>query len=278
MAAGSREGVLRTVVPAAPDAWITALESYGTMSFGDCAAAAIRFASRGLPDVRADVRHDRDARRTTIDAGRRTPRSICRTASPRAEARSSSRPTSAARCSTWRIRRRPRPRTAAPPGSKAARDAFYRGDIARTIVAYHQREWRTDDGAGHGRVPRRRRAAGQVALRRSRRLRLRAVVPGTGAAADARRARGLRSQGHGAQFARLCACGDRGDEARVRRPRALLRRPAFRRRADRNAPFRRPTRERRRAMLRPDVAWPELPPSRRDPRLRASPGSAARCR
>src|SRR5262249_12891056 len=42
-------GVLRTVVPAAPDAWITALEQFGTMSFGDCAAAAIRFASEGFP-------------------------------------------------------------------------------------------------------------------------------------------------------------------------------------------------------------------------------------
>ncbi|MDA0262269.1 MAG: gamma-glutamyltransferase family protein [Proteobacteria bacterium] len=41
-------GVLRTVVPAAPDAWITALEKYGTMSFGDVAAAAIRFASEGF--------------------------------------------------------------------------------------------------------------------------------------------------------------------------------------------------------------------------------------
>ncbi|HEY1326586.1 MAG TPA: gamma-glutamyltransferase, partial [Casimicrobiaceae bacterium] len=42
-------GILRTVVPAAPDAWITALESFGTMSFGECAAAAIRFARDGFP-------------------------------------------------------------------------------------------------------------------------------------------------------------------------------------------------------------------------------------
>jgi len=42
-------GILRSVVPAAPDAWITALENYGTMSFGDCAVAAIRFASTGFP-------------------------------------------------------------------------------------------------------------------------------------------------------------------------------------------------------------------------------------
>jgi len=42
-------GLLRTVVPAAPDTWITALEKYGTMSFGEVAAAAIRFARDGFP-------------------------------------------------------------------------------------------------------------------------------------------------------------------------------------------------------------------------------------
>src|SRR5690606_12420792 len=34
-------GVLRTVVPAAPDAWISALERFGTFSFGDVASAPI---------------------------------------------------------------------------------------------------------------------------------------------------------------------------------------------------------------------------------------------
>jgi gamma-glutamyltranspeptidase/glutathione hydrolase len=42
-------GVLRTVVPAAPDAWITALKRYGTMSFGDVASAAARLAGEGFP-------------------------------------------------------------------------------------------------------------------------------------------------------------------------------------------------------------------------------------
>ncbi|HWB47508.1 MAG TPA: gamma-glutamyltransferase family protein [Stellaceae bacterium] len=42
-------GVLRTVVPAAPDAWITALKRYGTMSFGEVAAGAIRLARDGFP-------------------------------------------------------------------------------------------------------------------------------------------------------------------------------------------------------------------------------------
>src|SRR5918911_2122709 len=42
-------GVLRIVVPAAPDAWITALKRYGTMSFGEVAAASIRLARDGFP-------------------------------------------------------------------------------------------------------------------------------------------------------------------------------------------------------------------------------------
>src|SRR5262249_53583687 len=42
-------GVLRTVVPAAPDAWITALARWGTMSFGEVASSAIGFARDGFP-------------------------------------------------------------------------------------------------------------------------------------------------------------------------------------------------------------------------------------
>jgi gamma-glutamyltranspeptidase/glutathione hydrolase len=42
-------GLLRTVVPAAPGAWLAALERYGTMRFGELAAPAIRFAREGFP-------------------------------------------------------------------------------------------------------------------------------------------------------------------------------------------------------------------------------------
>jgi gamma-glutamyltranspeptidase/glutathione hydrolase len=48
------KGLLRTVVPAAPAAWILALERYGTMSFSDVAEAAIR--ARRLRDAPAHVR------------------------------------------------------------------------------------------------------------------------------------------------------------------------------------------------------------------------------
>jgi gamma-glutamyltranspeptidase / glutathione hydrolase len=42
-------GILRTVVPAAPDAWITALEMYGTMRFADVAEGAIALCEDGYP-------------------------------------------------------------------------------------------------------------------------------------------------------------------------------------------------------------------------------------
>lgn len=42
-------GLLRTVVPAAPDAWITALARFGTMSFAEVAAPAIGYARDGIP-------------------------------------------------------------------------------------------------------------------------------------------------------------------------------------------------------------------------------------
>jgi gamma-glutamyltranspeptidase/glutathione hydrolase len=54
-------GVLRTVVPAAPDAWITALRRFGTMTFEDVTRDAIALARDGFPmhpfmagNIRAD--------------------------------------------------------------------------------------------------------------------------------------------------------------------------------------------------------------------------------
>lgn len=42
-------GPMRTVVPSAPAAWIAALERHGTMGFGDVAHYAVRFARDGFP-------------------------------------------------------------------------------------------------------------------------------------------------------------------------------------------------------------------------------------
>ncbi len=131
------EGILRTVIPAAPDAWITALENYGTMSFGDCAAAAVRFASAGFPmyGLMSDMiaMHAADYARWPSSAAvylpsGRPPRrgeifvqaDLGRTLQYMADEEKAA---------------AMKGRTA---GLKAARDAFYRGDIARTIVAYHK--------------------------------------------------------------------------------------------------------------------------------------------
>ncbi|MFC4272550.1 gamma-glutamyltransferase family protein [Sneathiella chungangensis] len=43
------QGILRTVVPAAPDAWLTALARFGSMSFADVASPAQSLAKEGFP-------------------------------------------------------------------------------------------------------------------------------------------------------------------------------------------------------------------------------------
>jgi gamma-glutamyltranspeptidase/glutathione hydrolase len=49
-------GLKRTVIPAAPDAWIRALMRFGTRSFGEVADAAIRYARDGFP-MHSVMRH-----------------------------------------------------------------------------------------------------------------------------------------------------------------------------------------------------------------------------
>ena len=75
-------GVLRTVVPAAPDAWITALRRYGTMSFGEVAGAAIRLARDGFPMYPLMAASLEKARRAACRAGRRARRSSCPNGTP----------------------------------------------------------------------------------------------------------------------------------------------------------------------------------------------------
>ena len=134
---GIPEGLLRTVVPAAPGAWITALERYGTMSFGEVAVAAIRFAGEGFvmyPFMaeRIAARAD-DYRRWPSNAaiylpGGQPPEvgeifvqdDLARTLQFMADEEKAA------------------ARHGRDAGLRAARDAFYRGDIADAIVRYHQ--------------------------------------------------------------------------------------------------------------------------------------------
>ena len=131
------DGILRTVVPAAPDAWITALERFGTMSFGDCAAAAIRFAAEGFPmyPLMSQIvgAHAKEYARWPSSAAIYLPqgraprpgevfvqRDLGRTLQYMADQEKAASGKGRA------------------AGLQAARDAFYRGDIAQAILKYHR--------------------------------------------------------------------------------------------------------------------------------------------
>ncbi len=131
------EGVLRTVVPAAPDAWITALERYGTMGFGEVAAAAIRLAGEGfvmyphMADLIAE--HQNGYARWPGNAdiylpGGRPPRT--------GEIFVQS--DLAASLQYMADEERAAAGRGRAAGLEAARRAFYRGDIASAILDYHR--------------------------------------------------------------------------------------------------------------------------------------------
>jgi gamma-glutamyltranspeptidase/glutathione hydrolase len=131
-------GVLRTVVPAAPDAWITALRRYGTMCFGEVAAAAIRLARDGFPMyplMAASLkRHaERHASWPSSAAvylpGGRPP-----------EAGEVFRQTDLGASLQYMADQEKAAGGSREAGLDAARDAFYRGDIARQIVAFMQEQ------------------------------------------------------------------------------------------------------------------------------------------
>jgi gamma-glutamyltranspeptidase / glutathione hydrolase len=144
-------GILRTVVPAAPDAWITALAKFGTMGFADISVDAIRFARDGFPThpLMADLiaqhadeyARDPSAARVFLAKGRPplvgelfVQADLGGTLQFMAD----------------------QDRAAAARGGRlagltAARDAFYRGDIATAIVRFHRENggWMTaEDMAG----------------------------------------------------------------------------------------------------------------------------------
>src|SRR6185437_5464399 len=131
------DGVLRTVVPAAPDAWITALRRHGTMRFADVAASAIRFAADGFsvyPLLATSIAaHAEEYRRypsnTAIFLRDGALPAIGEKFVQADLARTLQYMADQDRAAPDRI-----------AGLQAAHDAFYLGDIAREIVAFQRRE------------------------------------------------------------------------------------------------------------------------------------------
>jgi len=130
-------GLQRTVVPAAPDAWILALQRYGTMSFGEVAASAIRYARDGFPvhSVMATFLQDK------AEDYRRWPHNVAIFHRDGAPLREGDRLVQADLGRTIQYmadQEKAASGKGREAGLTAARDAFYRGDIGQTIARYHR--------------------------------------------------------------------------------------------------------------------------------------------
>jgi gamma-glutamyltranspeptidase/glutathione hydrolase len=130
-------GVLRTVIPAAPYAWITALERFGTMSFGDVAAGAIRLAREGfvMHQLMAEVldEHAEHYARWPSSAAVYLPGGR-----PPKEGEIFRQTDLANSIEYMANEERKHAGQGRAAGLAAARRAFYEGDIAQAIVKYHK--------------------------------------------------------------------------------------------------------------------------------------------
>ena len=131
------DGLRRTVVPAAPDAWLTALERFGTMSFGDVAAAAVGFARDGFPmyPLLADMiaLHESDYARWPSNAAIYLPGGH-----PPRTGELFFQADLAATLAFMVEEERAHLAAGRVAGLNAARNAFYRGDVAATIATFHR--------------------------------------------------------------------------------------------------------------------------------------------
>ena len=132
------ESILRTVVPAAPDAWITALGRFGTMTFGEVAASAIRFADEGFPmyPLLADMIAVRKAKYARWSSSAE----IYLPGGQPPKVGEMFVQKDLARTLRYMVDEEAATGGDRLAGLKAARDAFYCGDIARTIVDFHRQE------------------------------------------------------------------------------------------------------------------------------------------
>jgi gamma-glutamyltranspeptidase/glutathione hydrolase len=129
-------GPCRTVVPAAPDAWITVLSEFGTMTFGEVATEAIRIAREGfvMYPLMASVIHAFAEQYARWDSNA----AIYLPGGHPPQPGDLFRQTDLARTIQYMCDEERAAGGTRLQGLKAARDAFYRGDIASAIVKYHR--------------------------------------------------------------------------------------------------------------------------------------------
>ena len=133
-------GLPRTVVPAAPDAWCTALERWGTMSFADAIAPALEHAERGFA-VSAFSAYQMG---TNADKYRRWPTSSALYLRDGRAYRMGEVLVQRELGDTLRrmVDAEKRAGGSRAVGVRAARDEFYRGETAKRIAEFH----RVNDG------------------------------------------------------------------------------------------------------------------------------------
>ncbi|MBI4591277.1 MAG: gamma-glutamyltransferase family protein [Candidatus Rokubacteria bacterium] len=132
-------GLLRTVVPAAPDAWCTALARWGTRSFAEVAAPALECAAQGFPlsvfSARLIQSNEAAFRRWPTSAALYLPGGRPRAAGERFVQAELARTIETMIAAERRALSRGRAQAIG-----AARDAFYTGEIAEAICAFHRQE------------------------------------------------------------------------------------------------------------------------------------------
>ncbi|MDR7611869.1 MAG: gamma-glutamyltransferase family protein [Armatimonadota bacterium] len=130
-------GILASVVPAALDAWVEALQLFGTMRFADVAAPAIELAERGVPVHR--FLHDNLA--SAVPVIRRWPSTasvfLPRGRPPQVGEVLVQRELAATLRLLVEAEGTTSPRA---EGLRAVRDRFYRGDIARRLADFCRQE------------------------------------------------------------------------------------------------------------------------------------------
>src|SRR5438874_5491621 len=131
-------GLARTVVPASPDSWLTALERWGTMSFADVATAATEHAERGFPvSIFSAFQMSSNA-----DKYRRWPTSTALYLKDGRAYRTGEVLVQRELGETLRRMAHAEANAGAgrEAGIRAARDEFYRGETAQRIARFHHAE------------------------------------------------------------------------------------------------------------------------------------------
>jgi len=131
-------GLPRTVVPAAPDAWCTALARWGTMSFADVATAATEHAERGFPISQFTAYQ----MASNADKYRRWPSSAALYLRDGRALRIGEVLVQRELGETLRRMARAEAKAGGSreAGVRAARDEFYRGETAKRIAEFHRAE------------------------------------------------------------------------------------------------------------------------------------------